>query len=272
MHEDVLGVDVTAIGLPRLVDPGITTYAPDKLTQYYRSSAAHSQILIDGKGPDRSALTFRERVRKAGPEFSCWSDANFDVATGISRGTWDGVRDKYVLIRTVVFVKPDYWIIRDLVEGEGEHEISACWQFFPGRVEVDIKTLTAKCVDARGPGFEVIPLLGSNRADVEISTGLLSPARGWVSLNGSDVPGTNCIYLVKATLPVTLVWLLLPVDKGPVSGVQATRRDSADGEVHLDIQFPEGRADMITLGKERVEVQSSGRGEPNPSLDLNEGE
>ncbi len=201
-------------------------------------------------------MTFQERIRKAGPEFSCWSDASLDVATGICRGPWEGVRDKYVLIRTVVFVKPHYWIIRDLAEGEGEHEISACWQFFPGRVEVDIKTLTAKCVDARGPGFEVLPLLGSNRADVEISTGLLSPARGWVSLNGSDVPGTSCIYLVKATLPVTLVWLLLPVDKGPISGVQATRRDSAEGEVHLEIQFPEGRADMITLGKERVEAKS----------------
>jgi hypothetical protein len=90
---------------------------------------------------------------------------------------------------------------------------------------------------------------------VEISTGLLSPARGWVSLNGSDVPGTNCIYLVKATLPVTLVWLLLPVDKGTISGVRATRRDSAEGEVDLEIQFPEGRTDMITLGKERVEAK-----------------
>jgi hypothetical protein len=256
MHEDVLAVDVAALGVPRLVDPGITTYAPDKLTQYYRSPAAHSQILIDGKGPDRSALTFRERVRKAGAEFSCWSDVYLDVATGICRGPWDGVSDKYVLIRTVVFVKPDYWIIRDLAEGEGEHEISACWQFFPSRVEVDIKTLGARCVDARGPGFEVLPLLGSDRADVEISTGLLSPPRGWVSLNGSDVPGTSCTYLVKATLPVTLVWLLLPVDKGPVSGVQATRRDSTEGEVNLEIHFSEGRTDMITLGKERVEAKS----------------
>jgi len=56
-------------------------------------------------------------------------------------------------------------------------------------------------------------------------------------------------------LPVTLVWLLLPVDKGPASGVQATRRDSAESEVHLEIQFPEGRTDMITLGKERVEAR-----------------
>ncbi len=256
VHGDVLAVDVTALGSPRLVDPGITTYAPDKLTQYYRSSAAHSQILIDGKGPDRSTLAFQERIRKAGPELSCWSDASLDVSTGICRGPWDGVSDKYVLIRTVVFVKPHYWIIRDLAEGEGEHELSACWQFFPGRVEVDIKTLTARCEDARGPGFEVLPLLGSNRADVEISTGLLSPPRGWVSLNGSDVPGTSCIYLVKATLPVTLVWLLLPVDKGTVSRVKAIRRDSAEGEVDLEIQFPEGRTDMITLGKERVEGKS----------------
>ncbi len=256
VHEDVLSIDVTALGVPRMVDPGITTYAPDKLTQYYRSPAAHNQVLIDNKGPDRSTLVFRERIREAGPEFSCWSDDSVDVATGTCHGPWNGVRDKYVLTRTVVFVRPDYWIIRDLVEGGGEHEISTCWQFYPSRVEVDIKTLTARCVDARGPQFEVLPLLGSSRADVEISTGLLSPPRGWVSLNGSDVPGTSCIYLVSATLPVTLVWLLLPVNKGSVSGVLATRRDSDEGEVSLEIRFPEGRGDMITLGKERVETKS----------------
>ena len=31
-HEDVLALDVTALGIPRLVDPGITTYAPGPLT------------------------------------------------------------------------------------------------------------------------------------------------------------------------------------------------------------------------------------------------
>ncbi len=121
---------------------------------------------------------------------------------------------------------------------------------------MDIKTLAARCVDRRGQGFEVLPLWGSNRADVEISTGLLSPPRGWVSLNGSDVPATSCIYRVTATFPATLVWLLLPVDKTPVSGVQATRRDSVDGEVTLKIEFPQGRADRITLGKERIEAKS----------------
>ncbi len=32
-HGDALSIDVTALGVPRLVDPGITSYAPDKLTQ-----------------------------------------------------------------------------------------------------------------------------------------------------------------------------------------------------------------------------------------------
>ncbi|MGB6068663.1 MAG: alginate lyase family protein [Desulfomonilaceae bacterium] len=255
VHGDALSIDVTALGVPRLVDPGITTYAPDKLTQYYRSSAAHNVILIDNCGPDRSTLRFREKVRGAGPDFSSWSDESLDVVTGVCRGPWEGVRDKYVLTRTVVFVKPDYWIVRDVIEGSGEHEISACWQFYPGRVEVDIKTLAARCVDARGPGFELMPLLADNRADIEISTGLLSPPRGWVSLNGSDVPATSCIYRMKTFLPITLIWLLLPFDKGSVSGIQAIRRDTDLGEVILEIQFQEERSDLIRLGKERVEAK-----------------
>jgi Heparinase II/III N-terminus/Heparinase II/III-like protein len=255
VHEDVLSIDVTALGVPRLVDPGITTYAPDKLTEYYRSPDAHNQILIDGKPQDRSALKFGERIREAGPEFSCWSDAFVDVATGICRGPWGGGSDTYVLKRTVVFVKPDYWIIRDVAEGAGKHELSGCWQFYPSRVEVDIKTLAARCVDARGPGFELLPLLGSKRADVEISTGLLGPPRGWVSLNGSDVPGTSCIYRVRTAFPATLIWILLPVAKGPVSGIQAIRHDSDKGEIELEIRLPQVRSDMITLGNESVEIK-----------------
>ena len=76
-----------------------------------------------------------------------------------------------------------------------------------------------------------------------------------MSLNGSDVPATSCIYRVKAILPATLIWVLLPVDKRPVSGIQAIRRDSDEGEVTLEIRFPEGRSDTITLAKERVEVK-----------------
>ncbi len=218
--------------------------------------------MIDDRGPDRSALTFREKVRKAGSDFSCWSDESLDVATGVCHGPWEGIRDKYVLTRTVVFVKPDYWIVRDRVDGSEEHEISAHWQFYPSRVEIDIKTLAARCVDARGPGFELKPLLAANRADIEISTGLLSPPRGWVSLNGSDVPATSCIYRVKTFLPTTLIWLLLPFEKGFASRIQAIRRDSDEGEVTLEIRFPEGRNDLIRLGKERVDAKRLGQNPP----------
>jgi hypothetical protein len=256
VHGDALSIDVAAIGVPRLVDPGITTYAPDRITEYYRSPYAHNVLLIDGQGPDRSSLTFREKIRQPGSDFSCRSEAFVDVATGVCRGPWRGVGDECAHTRTVVFLKPDYWIVRDLVEGVGEHEISVCWQFYPSRIELDIETLIARCVDVRGPRFELLPLLGSNRADVEISTGLLNPPRGWVSLNGSDMPATNCAYRVNAILPAALVWLLLPVSKGPVSGVQATRRDLDEGAMTLEICFPAGRGDLIRLDKERVEVKS----------------
>ena len=72
VHGDALSLDVTALGHPLLVDPGITAYAPGPLTDHYRSASAHNMILIDGHGPERAGLSFLERTRCAGEDFS-WS-------------------------------------------------------------------------------------------------------------------------------------------------------------------------------------------------------
>ena len=55
---------MSALGEPRLVDPGITTYAPDVLSDYYRSAGAHNTVLVDGCGPDRATTPFPLRDRR----------------------------------------------------------------------------------------------------------------------------------------------------------------------------------------------------------------
>ncbi|MEJ2717663.1 MAG: alginate lyase family protein, partial [Deltaproteobacteria bacterium] len=238
VHGDALSLDVTALGIPRLADPGITTYAPDKLTDHYRSPDAHSMILIDGKGPERAGLPFLERIRPAGTDFVYRHDRGLEIATGVCRGPWAGIETDLAVQRTVLFVVPAYWIVRDTVSGEGAHDVTTCWQFLPGRVEIDIRSFILQSIDARGPGFQLIPFTGSHTLEIEQCTGTLHPPRGWVSIDGTDVPGTHVRYSLRGTLPLTMNWVLLPVWGSPRSAVQVSQAAEGTESVSFHIRFP----------------------------------
>jgi hypothetical protein len=249
IHGDSLSVEVIAFGEPRLVDPGITKYAPDVLTDYYRSALAHNQLLIDGHGPDRAGIDWEKKIASAGQDFASWSDNSLKVVSGIYRGPWESIDEEFAHERTVVFINDQYWLVKDAVTGSDEHEISACWQFFPGRVETDIKTLATLYVDARGSCFELIPLHSQDPVEIEVFTGSLHPPRGWVSVGGADQPATRITYSIRTKLPTCLIWLLSPFSGTGVSRMRASRQD-AKGGIEIEIAFPEGYKDVIRLGPE----------------------
>jgi Heparinase II/III N-terminus/Heparinase II/III-like protein len=246
IHADVLSLDVAALGVSRLVDPGITTYAPDRLTEHYRSAAAHNTILVNAKGRDLSRMGFSDKTGLALEDVSYRVEDGVEIASGICRGPWANGED-IILLRTVYFVRGSYWIIQDKARGNGEHEITVCWQFAPGRVEMDLETFGARFIDLRGPSFEIIPLPGASRPEIEVFTGSFRPSRGWVSVDGSDMPATSCAYNFSAKLPLTLVWFLIPFSSGPTCGVQAKRLNNAGGSMTIEIVLPDGHVDLINL-------------------------
>ena len=254
VHEDSLALEVVALGAPRLVDPGITKYTPDVLTDYYRSARAHNQLLIDGHSPERAGIDWDKKIASAGPDFASWSNDSLKVVSGVYRGAWEGTDEEFAHERTIVFINDEYWLVKDAVTGSGEHEISACWQFFPGRVETDIKTLAARYVDPRGACFELIPLRGQAPVEMEVFTGSLHPPRGWVSVNGSDQPATMCAYTIRASLPTYLVWLMLPFSGKQKSGVKVSTQD-VKGGIEIEIVFPQGHKDVICFDKEMGRIQ-----------------
>jgi len=276
-HGDSLSLDVTALGALRVVDPGITRYAPGPLTDYYRSALSHTTILIDGKGPERIGVEFHDRIRPAGRDFSWTVDGPLEIVTGVCRGPWGREGAKFTAFRTVIFVRRDYWIVRDVIRGTDFHEISACWQFTPGKVGLDENSLAISIVDERGSGlrlrpiYSLTPLLmgevrGEGRPDkrkqpeysqqqyisgvirVDLASGSMNPPRGWVSLDGADVPAVHCAYRISGQLPLTAIWLLTPFSKLSGPGIETNRLDREDGGVSLEIEFPGLHTDVIVLG------------------------
>lgn len=258
VHADALSLDVTALGVPRLIDPGVTTYAPDPLTDHYRSPEAHSMVLVDACGPERGALPFRQRVRPAGEGFAWERRGRIEVCSGVQVYAQGGAGRACSVARTTVFVDSRYWVVRDAVFGDGSHDVTACWQFAPGRVEIDLRSLTVRCADARGPSFEVIPLAGPSVLDVEMATGVLFPPRGWVSIDAVDVPAAGLRFSATADLPLCLIWLLMPYCGGRSSGVRAARTDCADGRVCVEIAWEFGQEERLLFGAHKEQDAISG--------------
>jgi len=112
-HADALAIDVAANGRTVLVDPGTYTYTGSKdLRDWFRSSQAHNTVTLDdvSSSVPGSAFTWKTkltcRLRK-------WiSEDRFDFISGEHDG---------FLKRSLLFVKGEYWIIRDTVSDPNEH-------------------------------------------------------------------------------------------------------------------------------------------------------
>lgn len=220
-HEDVLSLEVVAHGIPKLVDPGISGYAPGPMTDHYRSAAAHNSLLVDGQGPLRAALGLEAAARPAGDRF-CWvNDGDICGMTGTCPDYRDSSGAVCRVTRTVLFVDGRgagkearcYWLVRDSATGAGVHTLTACWQCFPGKVAMEDATRIIHMGDTRQKGLLLVPYAGFERARVQSAAGCRRPWGGWVAVHGRDVPATCFQFSVEARLPITLDWIVYPIGR-----------------------------------------------------------
>jgi hypothetical protein len=105
---------------------------------------------------------------------------------------------------------------------------------------------TAQCVDARGFRFEVVPLMNDEPFHIEIYTGSQYPPRGWISLDGTDVPSTTVLYSVRRDLRSTMAWALIPFSEGTRSVVSATM-EQGEASRCINLTFTDGRTQLLHL-------------------------
>lgn len=112
-----------------LIDPGTYTYIADPAERdRYRGSAAHNTIRIDGRDQAVPAGPFRWLEKPATAVREWTSSAEADCLDASC--TYAGFTHR----RRVRFVKPDYVVVLDTVDGPtGEHLIEQFWHL--GAVE-----------------------------------------------------------------------------------------------------------------------------------------
>jgi hypothetical protein len=112
-HYDMLNIVATAYGHDLLKDAGRFTYTAGTERDYFKSTAAHNTIVIDET----------DQPKRYTPPTGIWhSLAGFDYAIGMQSSHPEVTHQ-----RSVLFVKPDYWIVVDRLKGKGRHIFDQYW-------------------------------------------------------------------------------------------------------------------------------------------------
>lgn len=132
-HADTLMIDCAAGGRTLLADAGTYTYhESEELRDYFRSTMAHNTLSIANESSSEPGGKFNWKTRAKAHVKSWISDDRFEFFDGWHDG-YDRLPDAAAMHkRSVLFLKNDYWIIRDFVKTTGVNSYQQNFHFING--------------------------------------------------------------------------------------------------------------------------------------------
>lgn len=191
-HEDMLQITLRAGNKSLLIDPGNYAYDHSEFRRYVMNTEAHNTIIVDGKGQHRgpSKAPATQPVNNPwviSPLFD-YVAATYD--SGYQKNVYDGTRtytpsrwvgdvDRSVThTRHVLFLKPDYALLLDTLDGTGEHTFDAHFHLDAPSARIDTARQAAF---SRNDGDVQLGLyaLDNDHLQTDIVQGQKDPMLGW---------------------------------------------------------------------------------------------
>jgi hypothetical protein len=214
-HADALSFTLSANGKTTLADPGTYTYTGSKeLRDWFRSSQAHNTVSLDGMSSSapNGAFSWKTVARCT---LQKWiSQDRYDFVSAQHDG-FMRLQSPATVKREILFLKRDYWIVRDALSSSNDHHASVAFHF-----EAAIDTESNLDIKCFGNGEWV-----EEETFVSHCYGQREPSR---ALNFTGILGEG----------KDIISFLLP------------RKVGGDWKV-TEIAAPEGRAFEVTGGKTR---------------------
>jgi uncharacterized heparinase superfamily protein len=204
-HSDTFGFEVSVDTLRMVVDSGVSQYASGPLRDYYRSTRAHSTVMVDGAEQSECWSSFRVGRRAHvvdGRREKTALARGFSAAhTGFDHLS-PGVRHR----RRFLLVAGRAWLIVDELLGEGQHR----WETFL-HLHPDVQFESRQSGHAIRRGDASLGIAWFGVAPPHLVTGQESPLQGWYApAFGRDVPSPTLVSAGSGPLPVCFGWLLVP--------------------------------------------------------------
>jgi len=263
-HEDKLQVEFYAYGTPFLVDPGISSYQNDPVVNFFRRGEAHNTVCIDGKGQWRAHGSSRESQAGSSRGKNLWvAGDGLDMAQGRYDGPYGfsrrGIHNRggaraeapiqgVVHTRALVFVRPDYWLVLDRVEGKGTHDVSALWHFTPMHVRIDTGAATVRTNRLSHANIELICRGDWQKGELELVTGREEPVQGFIAIDNEVKPAPCAVVSRRKRLPLVGATVVVPYATGSESHFRVKSRNVKNGETRgllIQIARPDGSADTF---------------------------
>jgi hypothetical protein len=214
-HADCLSFELAANGRSLLQDPGTFTYTgSNELRDLFRSSSSHNTLTIDDESQSVTDGPFTWRTVANCSNAAWLTQRRFDFVSGQHEG-YQRLSAPATHVRSILFLKHDYWIVRDQVLSNGKHDLKLWFHFAP--------TATPKIADYRtitetegATGLEIVTFS---------SDGAWKTEDGWVSeCYGQRRPAPVCVYSASANGSVELITFMLPQAKNhyEVREIEAT--------------------------------------------------
>ncbi len=128
-HADCLSLTMKANGKHVLIDPGTFTYhSQPQWRSYFRSTAAHNTVAVDGRSQSQmlGPFVWGQRARPCLEDVTLESYFDFVIA---SHDGYLSLKDPVRHRRVVVLVKPGTVIIVDVLSGKAWHEYEQNFHF-----------------------------------------------------------------------------------------------------------------------------------------------
>jgi hypothetical protein len=130
----VLSFELAVAGRTTLVDPGTYTYhESEELRNYFRSTAAHNSLVIDGQSSSEPRHKFAWSAIADAQTESCLIHSSFNFFQASHNGfSRLAPNDEAIThTRSVLYLKHNYWIVRDEVQINRWHDYQLNFHFAP---------------------------------------------------------------------------------------------------------------------------------------------
>ena len=220
-HGDRLQVCLYS-GRDLLVDPGQISYDRPLAKTYFRKAEAHNVLLLDENDQP-----------KTNPDVLSWNvEDRVEFVSGRISTKNTGITHQ----RSVLFVKPDYWVVVDHVTGDAAPKLTRLFHFPDVKVDHD-----ATSARTRFPEGDNVWVHVADDARLEMR-------EGWVvNRKVAATKAPVAAIVSEGSLPATLCTVLVPfASENEIPKIERLPQDD-DGTAAIKVSFPDGRADWIAI-------------------------
>jgi hypothetical protein len=263
-HEDKLSFELSAHGVPFIVDPGSYTYEKsDPYRNYFVSSAGHNTVLVDQLSQIRRwNKDHMTPVTQNGVNGIWHTSGKIDFASG----WYDDGYAAFALVkplnasicagvthqRDVIFVKPDYWVVVDYLDASDFHDYEFLFHLAPDVVVTAMGENSAVCKSSRNGAQLDVRAFSTEAFSGDQLIGVESPIQGWYSSDHhKKVPSTTLAFRCRSSASICVAWVLRPLPAGAEADPGRASLISDPAATVLEIEIPyQDQIDVISISRE----------------------